>query len=255
MNLEITPDVAHALGHYVYAYLDPRDDPPSVFYIGKGVGQRAVDHLYDTIESHKVERIRSIHACNLKPRIDIIAHGLRDDVEASRVEAALIELVGIHALTNKVRGLNATEFPRRPLEAFIAELRAEPVEVIEPALLIRVNQQFQYGMSPQSLYEATRGVWVIGEERRNYAQLAMAVFAGIVREVYSIESWHEAGTTQYQTRDQQELFSTSDGRWEFVGHVAEDSLRTRYLGKSVAGYHKKGFRSPIIGINPGGSCA
>jgi hypothetical protein len=251
MDLEITPDVAHALGHYVYAYLDPRDDPPSIFYIGKGVGQRAVDHLYDTIDSQKVERIRAIHACNLKPRIDIIAHGLRDDVEASRVEAALIELVGIHALTSKVRGLKATEFPRRPLEAFIAELRAEPVEVIEPALLIRVNQQFRYGMSHQSLYEATRGVWVIGEERRSYAQLAMAVFAGIVREVYSIESWHEAGTTQYQTRDQHELFSTSDGRWEFVGHVAEDSLRTRYLGKSVAGYLKKGFRSPIIGINLG----
>jgi hypothetical protein len=82
MNLEITPDVAHALGHYVYAYLDPRVDPPSIFYIGKGVWQRAVDHLYDTIESQKVERIRAIHASNLKPRIDIIAHSLRDDVEA-----------------------------------------------------------------------------------------------------------------------------------------------------------------------------
>jgi hypothetical protein len=39
MQLDITPDAANALGFYVYAYIDPRDE--SVFYIGKGVGARA----------------------------------------------------------------------------------------------------------------------------------------------------------------------------------------------------------------------
>lgn len=43
MQLEITPDTANALGFYVYAYIDPRDN--TVFYIGKGVGTRATDHL------------------------------------------------------------------------------------------------------------------------------------------------------------------------------------------------------------------
>ena len=45
MQLDITPDIANALGFYVYAYIDPRDE--SVFYIGKGVGARATDHLLD----------------------------------------------------------------------------------------------------------------------------------------------------------------------------------------------------------------
>lgn len=42
-------------------------------------------------------------------------------------------------------------------------------------------------MTKRELYEATRVVWKIGE-RRNNAQYAMAVYQGIVREVYKIES-------------------------------------------------------------------
>ena len=37
MKLEITPDVANVLGHYVYVYVDPRS--MEVFYVGKGVAR------------------------------------------------------------------------------------------------------------------------------------------------------------------------------------------------------------------------
>ena len=40
-------------------------------------------------------------------------------------------------------------------------------------------------MLANALYEATRGVWKVGE-RREYAHLALAVFEGVVREVYAI---------------------------------------------------------------------
>ena len=93
MALEITPDVAHKLKHYVYAYVDPRND--EVFYIGKGVGARATTHLNDKSESKKVERIAKIRAAGYKPQIDIVAHALRDDAEAIRIETALIEIVGV----------------------------------------------------------------------------------------------------------------------------------------------------------------
>jgi len=245
MKSEITADIAQALGHYVYAYIDPRDD--SIFYIGKGVGSRATSHLFEQAESEKVARIDAIRATGAEPRIDIMAQNLRDDEEASRVEAALIDLVGVANLTNRVRGRFSVENPRRPLLDIITEHTAEPADICDPTLLIRINRQFRYGMSAEALYECTRGIWVVGE-RRNRAKLAMAVYAGIVREVYEIASWHPAGTTAYSTRNQQELAQHKDKRWEFVGTVANEAIRKRYLGKSVAHLFRTGQQNPLVGI-------
>lgn len=245
MQLDITPDVANALGFYVYAYIDPQDE--SVFYIGKGVGTRATDHLLDKSESMKVARINSIRADGFEPRIDIVAHQLRDDLESSRIEAALIELVGVNQLTNLVRGRFTTDYPRRPLADFIMEHAPRLAEVTDPVLLIRINRQFKYGMTAEALYESTRGIWVVGE-RRNRARFAMAVYAGIVREVYKIESWHRAGSTSYTTRIQTDLAKQKSKRWEFVGCVASEPERSRYLGRSVAHLFRAGQQSPVVGI-------
>ena len=245
VQLNLSPDVSNALGFYVYAYIDPRDE--SVFYIGKGVGERATDHLFETSESQKISRINSIRASGLEPHIDIIAHQLRDDLEASRLEAALIELVGINRLTNIVRGRFSTNYPRRPLIDFIMEHVPQPVDVIDPVLLIRINRQFRYGMSAEALYESTRGIWVVGE-RRSRAKFAMAVYAGIVREVYEIQSWHRAGSTMYTTRSATELAEQQNKRWEFVGSVASESVHSRYVGRSVAHLFRSGQQSPIVGI-------
>jgi len=245
MQLEITPDVANALGFYVYAYIDPRHQ--SVFYIGKGVGARATDHLFDASESEKVARIRAIRAAGGEPRIDIVAHRLRDDGEASRVEAALIELIGVDRLTNVVRGRSSGDYLRRPLLDFMWEHTAQPADVTDPTLLIRISREFKYGMSADALYECTRGIWVLGE-RRNRARLAMAVYAGIVREVYEIESWHRAGSTVYTTRDQAELAKDKNTRWEFVGHVALEVVRARYVGRSVAHLFRAGQQNLVVGV-------
>lgn len=248
MCSKISADVANLLGHYVYGYVDPRDD--KLFYVGKGVGSRAYAHLEDSSESDKVAHINDILAAGYRPRIDIIAYGLRDDLEASRVEAALIETLGIDNLTNAVRGLSSTTYPRRPLADIILEHESEPIDVKDPTLLIRINREFRYGMHAVELYEATRGVWVIGE-RRNRAKYAMPVYDGLIREVYEIESWHRAGTTPYETRNQIELSELRHKRWEFVGHIAPTDIRETYLGRSVAHLFRKGQQSPIVGVNVG----
>lgn len=245
MAAVITSDIANALGFYVYAYIDPRDN--SVFYIGKGVGSRATDHLWDKSESSKVARISNIIAAGLEPRIDIIAHQLRDDLESSRVEAALIELFGVNNLTNVVRGRFSTDYPKRTLTDFVMELSPQAADITDPSLLIRINRHFKYGMSADALYENTRGIWVIGG-RRYLAKFAMAVYAGIIREVYEIQSWHRAGETLYSTRVQSELAKERDRRWEFLGHVAPEPTRSRYIGRSVAHLFRPGQQSPIVGV-------
>lgn len=128
-----------------------------------------------------------------------------------------------------------------PLEDLVAYYSAAPVTVTDRALLIRINQLYRHGMPVEELYEVTRGVWKVGP-RRVEARYALAVFEGVVREVYEIERWHEAGSTPYQFRQ----LTDQGGRWEFTGRVAPEPIRSRYLGKSVAGYFKKGQRSPVV---------
>jgi uncharacterized protein len=84
-------------------------------------------------------------------------------------------------------------------------------------------------MTAEELYEATRGIWKVGKPREK-TEYAMAVYQGIVREVYKIHQWLPGGTQQYKTRDSAE-FKVA-GRWEFEGEVATE-IRDLYIGKSV----------------------
>ena len=234
----ITDEVAATLRSYVYLYSDPRDG--QVFYIGKGKGARLFAHLDVQSESAKVRRIADIRAAGLEPRIDLLRYGLTD-AEAAMVEAAAIDLMGRPPLTNKMAGFDGHTFGRIASLEVIIMLTAQPVEVQEPALLITINQLYRSDMTAEELYEATRGIWVLGE-RRERAELALAVYQGIVREVYRIKAWHPSGTLPYRTRDASGF--AARGRWEFEGDVAAD-LRDRYVGYSVG----KGGQNPIRYVN------
>jgi hypothetical protein len=123
-----------------------------------------------------------------------------------------------------------------------APVVSDPVEFAEPALLIRISRLYLPTMSALELYEATRGVWVLGS-RREQVRLAMAVFDGEVKEVYEIEGWQPAGTAQYSSRSRTDVERL--GRWEFVGAVANSDVRERYLGACVDRYFKRGAQNPI----------
>jgi hypothetical protein len=239
-----TQPVIERLGHYVYLYLDPRDG--SVFYVGKGRGNRAFSHLEDTNESRKVRRIEEIHRAGLEPTIEILVHQLPDEETALRIEAAVIDLLALDELTNQVRGWKSGIVGRLPVTAIAALYDAKPVPVREPALLIRINQLYSYSMSAQALYEATRGVWRLGL-RREGANYALAVYRGVVREVYRINRWCPAGTLLYETRTSSKL--RVPGRWEFEGVVADAPMRDNYLNQSVKQYFAKNSQNPIVYVN------
>jgi hypothetical protein len=224
--MKVTPEVAAILKSYVYVYTDPRNGKP--FYVGKGKGGRLFTHLDDDTETDKTATIRAIRKAGKEPRIDILRYGLTD-AEAALVEASAIDLVGLSRLTNRMSGHHDGTFGRINSQDLIAMLSAKPVKVRHKAILITINQLYRSDMSPEELYEATRGIWVVGE-RRERAEFAMAVFQGIVREVYRIRRWLPAGTLPYRTRDASGF--KKSGRWEFEGDVAKD-IRDRYVGKSV----------------------
>lgn len=124
--------------------------------------------------------------------------GLPDNETALRVESAAIELLGLESLTNRVLGWRSVQLGRLSLEELCSYYAPVPVSITEPALLIRINRLYRHGMTAQELYEATRGVWVLGP-RRMKARLAFAVFDRIVREVYRIDSWHQGRGDRHRT--------------------------------------------------------
>lgn len=120
------------------------------------------------------------------------------------------------------------------------------LNIREPALLIRIAALYRPNLTDEELYEATRGVWRLGE-RKNRVDLAFSVAEGHVLDVFSICGWHPAGSTSYRTRPHKDV--NINGRWEFVGVRAPDDLRDQYLGGSVRHYWKQGASNPVLYIN------
>jgi len=240
--LRIPTSAARKLGWYVYLYVNPLNE--EVFYVGKGRGQRALDHLTDDSDSRKISIIRRIRRVGEEPRIEILAHGIRDEATAFRVEAAAIDLLGLPSLSNQVRGWRSLQYGRIGLVDLVSHYRRKKVTIHEPGILIRISRLFRSKMDPTELYDATRGIWRVGVKRER-AKYAFPVFEGVIREVYEIAHWFPAGST-LSTRD----YSQWEGdRWEFVGRLAPQAFRRRYIDRYVGHLFKVGSQNPIVYVN------
>ena len=91
--------------YYVYALKDPRSSPAQPFYVGKGTGSRAYDHLVTPDHTRKYGRIKSILDSGARPLVDILVEDLTE-AQALRLEAELISAFGTEEtgglLTNAV---------------------------------------------------------------------------------------------------------------------------------------------------------
>jgi uncharacterized protein (DUF1330 family) len=108
------------LQFYVYVLTDPRDN--SVFYVGKGQGERALNHVAEVrqliakgaaLESEKHRKIKDILDNHAEPTTLVIAR-FNEEGHAHAVESVMINFVYDYdrVLTNAVRGHGA-EFVRR----------------------------------------------------------------------------------------------------------------------------------------------
>lgn len=227
----ISPLVAKKLKNYVYALCELHGDGrKTIFYIGRGTGSRCLQHLKTKDEKlkKKIDELRK----SKKLLIDILRHGLDAEV-AKVVEATCIDLLPRSNLENKIKGFGAA-LGRSTLEEVQELYQDDPLIVLanHAGLAFNLNKTYRSSMSDVELLEATRGTWA-RVPRAPELKYAYATYNGIVKEVYEIRYWLPAGTQQYFFRDRKLGDERLKKRYEFVGAIAPNEIRSRYKGKLI----------------------
>lgn len=125
------------------------------------------------------------------------------------------------------------------------------IQIEEPVILIRISQAYSKKMSRNDKYNYTRGQWRLSKKRAENAIYGIAVFKGEIVEVYKIMKWETAGSTMQ--RDNKLIDRKANermaGRYEFVGEPAAQTIRDKYINKSVKHLFKQGNSNPIMYLN------
>lgn len=225
---EFSKAVCERIGNYVYVLKDPRNS--TIFYIGKGVGNRVFQHISDALESSndsdKLNLIREIMNENLEVEHFILRHNLTKE-QAFEIESACIDLLGLDNLTNSVKGHNSWERGLKTVNEVVQHYDAKTITITEPSIIININRLYKRFMTEDELYNSTKQSWVVGSKKRD-AKYVIASYRGLVREVYEIENWYQV-----------------NGRWGFNGKIANKDVRDKYLNNSLEDYIKKGNQNPI----------
>lgn len=114
-------------------------------------------------------------------------------------------------------------------------------KVEESVVAININRQYPRASNAEELYQVTRSMWRLNPERANRARYAFAVYQGVIKEVYKVERWMPATqATRRFWRERENLQGedfgeTHDGRSEFIGEIAPQEIRKKYVDKKLPG--------------------
>jgi len=120
-------------------------------------------------------------------------------------------------------------------------------DIADDLVVIKVNQSYYEGISAEALYDYTRGIWKRSLKTVSVADYALSVAHGIVVEVYKIDRWMPATDTVFTARKVDPKRASE--RVAFEGKVASDSVRNRYIGKSVTYLFKNGAANPCVSFS------
>lgn len=246
----IDSDVAHRLGHYVYALRDPRDG--RIFYVGKGVRNRAYDHVANAAngDSAKNRTIRDIQSQGLSVEHLFIRTNIADDEQAFMVEAAVLDALKAANIRpdNDQGGHISGGCGLSTVRDRVAELSNDPAPPLEPGTIVFIiNKLWRRGMPDMELYNRTRGSWVIGENTRSNARIVLGVAQGTIRSAYVI---NRSRAEEDGERFKNGWLKAPGGRgkrnrWKFTGDV-DHRLSEKYVGKNIASrLGRQGSQNPL----------
>lgn len=91
-----------------------------------------------------------------------------------------------------------------------------------------------------SLYDATRHAWHVKYNSVIRYKYVLSVIKGYVKEVYRVDEWHRA---EHWNND----FKDGTNRYEFIGTIAPESIRQKWIGKQIPPHYRKpGMASPVV---------
>ena len=205
-NQRIPFDTREALKFYVYALRDPRNH--EVFYIGKGKGERILQHVAEAkkdpkSEKAKLKRIKEIESEGLEVEHLFLRTGMKTAAEALAIEQAVIDAFlanratsnGASKLTNLVAGHEHDERGLASLDTILGRYgKAKTPAVNRPILVLKLNRKWLPEMSSVDLLKVSRRAWGVGAEIRERAEIAFVISFGIIRGVYDIDrnAWEPA---------------------------------------------------------------
>ena len=91
------------------------------------------------------------------------------------------------------------------------------IDIDVPGILLKIDKKFQKPHS--SLYNITRGHWVVNDARVSNVKYAFAVVDGHVKDVFKVDYWEDAPFPHV-------------GRKQFVGK-RDEKLAKQYEGRNV----------------------
>lgn len=230
--------VIDALGVYVYALVDPRDN--KIFYVGKGRGNRVFQHAQEAeasdftqTASEKIQQILDI----LNDEKDVKCYILRHHLEATNadevgftIESTIIDLLnsGLVSvdfnLTNGQTGHQQYEYGIMTVDEIIQKY--DPLPELrrrngDELVAVKLNKVYRKDITPDELYEGTRRSWVMSLDRAKKITHVLGVYLGRVVSVVKV-------TDAAKDTD-------NSKRVIFTGELIDDK---DYLNKSVAEYTK-----------------
>jgi len=237
------PGVAGRLKCYVYRLIDPRNG--ETFYIGKGKGNRIFQHAKGALSATadednaelKLSRIKAIRATRLDVGLVIHRHNIENGKVAFQIEAALID--AYPGLTNQVAGHGSDDYGCRHVEEIVRDYAAEPFEAREPLILICIARTFEE--EGKSVYDAVRGTWRVNLNNAMKFKLVLAHRHGVVVGAFRPTKWLKSTRENFPW-----LPEDIPGRIGFVGHPAEEAVKSLYINRRVPDeFRRKGAANPV----------
>lgn len=247
---KFSPEVCAALNYYVYRLVDPRNG--QTFYVGKGRNNRVFAHTecalanyndvdyspdVDDEENLKYRTIREIKDAGLEVLYIIQKYGL-EERDAFFIESVLIDIYSIERkLTNKIKGFKIKGFESEPGNALTLQRDLAAEEYIDspqnPKYMIIKVKDYWLNQRNNDRYECTRSAWRLNLNQARKYPYVLSVTNGIVKEVYKVNEWYNC--------------NGNSGRIEFIGQVAEPSVRAIFINKKIPEkYRKPGQQSPCL---------